>query len=302
MKGYSQDLYILAFDHRGTITKGLLGVEGREPTQDEANKVSEMKQIIFDGFLKANEYGITGGDPAILVDETFGLEVQQKAKEMNIKFAAPVEKSGQKVFDFEYGDQFGEKINEVGADFVKILVRWNPDDEEEIRETQGNRIKELSDWLTENDKKFLLEFLVPATEEQLASVENDQARYDSEIRPKLAVKVVQEMRERGADPDIWKIEGLDTSEDCEKVAQAIRTGDREDVIAVVLGRGASDEKVNEWLRAGSSVEGYKGFAIGRSIFWDALKSFHEGEKSREEAVEEIAQSYLGFLSVYQNGG
>ena len=302
MKGYSQDLYILAFDHRGTITKGLLGVEGREPTQDEANKVSEMKQIIFDGFLKANEYGITGGDPAILVDETFGLEVQQKAKEMNIKFAAPVEKSGQKVFDFEYGDQFGEKINEVGADFVKILVRWNPDDEEDIRETQGNRIKELSDWLTENDKKFLLEFLVPATEEQLASVENDQARYDSEIRPKLAVKVVEEMRERGADPDIWKIEGLDTPEDCEKVAHAIRTGDREDVIAVVLGRGASDEKVNEWLRAGSSVEGYKGFAIGRSIFWDALKSFHEGEKSREEAVEEIAQSYLGFLSVYQNGG
>ena len=302
MKGYSQDLYILAFDHRGTITKGLLGVEGREPTQDEANKVSEMKQIIFDGFLKANEYGITGGDPAILVDETFGQEVQQKAKEMNIKFAAPVEKSGQKVFDFEYGDQFGEKINEIGADFVKILVRWNPDDEEEIRETQGNRIKELSDWLTENDKKFLLEFLVPATEEQLASVDNDQARYDSEIRPKLAVKVVEEMRERGADPDIWKIEGLDTPEDCEKVANAIRTGDREDVIAVVLGRGASDEKVNEWLRAGSSVEGYKGFAIGRSIFWDALKSFHEGEKSREEAVEEIAQSYLGFLSVYQNGG
>ena len=301
MKGYSEDLYILAFDHRGTITKGLLGVEGREPTEEEANKVSEMKQIIFDGFLKANESGIKGGDPAILVDETFGLEVQQKAKEMNIKFAAPVEKSGQKVFDFEYGDQFGEKINEVGADFVKILVRWNPDDEEEIREIQGSRIKELSDWLSENDKKFLLEFLVPATEEQLASVENDQARYDSEIRPKLAVRVVEEMRGRGADPDIWKIEGLDTTEDCEKVAAAIKTGDRENVMAVVLGRGASDEKVNEWLRAGSSVDGYRGFAIGRSIFWNALKGFHEGEKTREDAVNEIAESYLGFLSVYQSG-
>ena len=301
MKGYSEDLYILAFDHRGTITKGLLGVEDREPTQEEAQKVSEMKQIIFDGFLKANESGIIGGDPAILVDETFGLEVQQQAKEMNIKFAAPVEKSGQKVFDFEYGDQFGEKIIEIGADFVKILVRWNPDDDEGVREIQGSRIKELSDWLTENDKKFLLEFLVPATEDQLASVENDQARYDSEIRPKLAVKVVEEMRERGADPDIWKIEGLDTAEDCEKVAAAIKTGDRENVIAVVLGRGASDEKVNEWLRAGSSVEGYKGFAIGRSIFWNALKDFHEGDKSRDEAVDEIAKSYLGFLSVYQNG-
>ena len=302
MKGYPNDLYILAFDHRGTLTKGLLGVEGRQPSNEEVARVSSMKDIIFDGFLEASSKGINGGDPAILVDETFGLQVQNRAKEMGIKLAAPVEKSGQKVFDFEYGDDFGEKIKEVNADFVKILVRWNPDDDPETRQIQGERIKTLSEWLDENERKFLLEFLVPASEEQLASVDGDQARYDSEIRPKLAVQVVEEMRERGADPDIWKIEGLDTPEDCEKVAHAIRTGDREDVIAVVLGRGASDEKVNEWLRAGSSVEGYKGFAIGRSIFWDALKSFHEGEKSREEAVEEIAQSYLGFLSVYQNGG
>ena len=301
MKGYSEDLYILAFDHRGTITKGILGVEGREPTQDEANKVSEMKQIIFDGFLKAKESGITGGDPAILVDETFGIEVQKKAKEMKIKFAAPVEKSGQKVFDFEYGDDFGEKIKEVNADFVKILVRWNPDDDPETRQIQGERIKTLSEWLDENERKFLLEFLVPASEEQLASVDGDQVRYDSEIRPKLAVQVVEEMRERGADPDIWKIEGLDTVEDNENVSKVIKDGGREDVIAVVLGRGANDEKVYEWLRAGSSVDGYKGFAIGRSIFWNSLKGWHEEERSREEAVTEIADSYLSFISVYQNG-
>jgi len=301
MKGYNNDLYILAFDHRGTLTKGLLGVEGREPSQDEISRVSEMKNIIFDGFLSAKESGISGGDPAILVDEAFGLQVQNKAKELGIKFAAPVEKSGQKVFDFEYGDDFGNKIEEVGADFVKILVRWNPDDPAETREIQGSRIKTLSNWLDDNGRKFLLEFLVPASETQLASVNGDQARYDSEIRPKLAVQVVEEMREKGADPDIWKIEGLDTKEACENVASVIKSGGREDVIAVVLGRGANDEKVNEWLRAGASVDGYKGFAIGRSIFWDSLKGWHAGDKSREQAVSEIANSYLSFISVYQNG-
>ena len=301
MKGYSNELYILAFDHRGTLTKGLLGVEGRQPTVDEASRVSSMKDIIFDGFIEAKNSGISGGDPAILVDETFGLQVQQKAKEMGIKYAAPVEKSGQKVFDFEYGDAFGEKIIEVDADFIKILVRWNPNDDIETREVQGKRIKILSDWIEENERKFLLEFLVPATDEQLESVDGDQSRYDSEIRPKLAVQVVEEMREKGADPDIWKIEGLDTKEDCEKVATSIKDGGREDVIAVVLGRGANDEKVNQWLRAGSSVEGYKGFAIGRSIFWNSLKGWHEDQKSREEAVSEIAESYLSFISVYQNG-
>jgi myo-inositol catabolism protein IolC len=301
MKGYSNELYILAFDHRGTLTKGLLGVEGRQPTVDEASRVSSMKDIIFDGFIEAKNSGISGGDPAILVDETFGLQVQQKAKEMGIKYAAPVEKSGQKVFDFEYGDAFGEKIIEVDADFIKILVRWNPNDDIETREVQGKRIKILSDWIEENERKFLLEFLVPATDEQLESVDGDQSRYDSEIRPKLAVQVVEEMREKGADPDIWKIEGLDTKEDCEKVATSIKDGGREDVIAVVLGRGANDEKVNQWLRAGSSVDGYKGFAIGRSIFWNSLKGWHEEQKSREEAVSEIAESYLSFISVYQNG-
>ena len=301
MKGHSSDLYILAFDHRGTLTKGLLGVEEREPTDEEIARVSSMKDIIFDGFLEAKNNGISGGDPAILVDEAFGLQVQEKAKEMGIKFAAPVEKSGQKVFDFEYGDDFGEKIKEVNADFVKILVRWNPDDDADTRQIQGERIKRLSDWLDENERKFLLEFLVPASEQQLESVGGDQARYDSEIRPKLAVQVVEEMRERGADPDIWKIEGLDTTDDCENVSKVIKDGGREDVIAVVLGRGANDEKVNEWLRAGSSVDGYKGFAIGRSIFWDSLKGWHAGEKSREEAVSDIANSYLSFISVYQNG-
>ncbi len=301
MKGYSSDLYILAFDHRGTLTKGLLGVEGRAPSNDEVARVSSMKDIIFDGFLEARNQGIEGGDPAILVDEAFGLQVQEKAKEMGIKFAAPVEKSGQKVFDFEYGDDFGEKIKEVNADFVKILVRWNPDDDADTRQVQGERIKILSDWLDENERKFLLEFLVPASKQQLESVGSDQARYDSEIRPKLAVQVVEEMRERGADPDIWKIEGLDTTDDCENVSKVIKDGGREDVIAVVLGRGANDEKVNEWLRSGSSVDGYKGFAIGRSIFWDSLKGWHAGEKSREEAVSEIANSYLSFISVYQNG-
>ena len=104
MKGYPNDLYILAFDHRGTLTKGLLGVDERPPTHDEIDRVSSMKDIIFDGFLEAQNKGINGGDPAILVDESFGIQVQQKAKEMGIKFAAPVEKSGQKIFDFEYGN------------------------------------------------------------------------------------------------------------------------------------------------------------------------------------------------------
>ena len=61
------------------------------------------------------------------------------------------------------------------------------------------------------------------------------------------------------------------------LAEQTRTGEgREGVVCVLLGRGACDEKVDHWLRAAAPVEGFVGFAIGRSIWWDALKGFLDG--------------------------
>ena len=88
MKGYSNDLYILAFDHRGTLTKGLLGVEGRAPTDEEIARVSSMKDIIFDGFLEAKNNGISGGDPAILVDDAV-MELEKLDEKLMSEYAMP---------------------------------------------------------------------------------------------------------------------------------------------------------------------------------------------------------------------
>ena len=47
------------------------------------------------------------------------------------------------------------------------------------------------------------------------------------------------------------------------------------------------------------MEGFIGFAIGRSIWWDALKAFLAEESSREQAVAQIAENYLHFRQVYE---
>jgi 5-dehydro-2-deoxygluconokinase len=84
------------------------------------------------------------------------------------------------------------------------------------------------------------------------------------------------------------------------LAQQTRSGQgREGVACVLLGRGASTDKVEHWLEQASPVDGFIGFAIGRSIWWDALKAFLADEKPREDAAEEIAQNYLHFVSVYE---
>jgi 5-dehydro-2-deoxygluconokinase len=47
------------------------------------------------------------------------------------------------------------------------------------------------------------------------------------------------------------------------------------------------------------VEGFVGFAIGRSIWWDALKGFLDRSIEREAAANQIAENYLRFIKVYE---
>src|SRR4051794_9122165 len=82
--------------------------------------------------------------------------------------------------------------------------------------------------------------------------------------------------------------------------QARKGEGRENVKSVLLGRGASDEKVDHWLQQAAGVEGFIGFAIGRSIWWDALKGFLDGSLDRGAAAEQIADSYQRFIKVYDD--
>src|ERR687893_1299932 len=213
----------------------------------------------------------------------------------------PVEKSGQSEFDFEYGPEFGEHIESFDPDFSKVLVRYNPDGEKETNERQLGRLKELADWLHEHDRKFLFELLVPAEDSQLEAVGGDTDRYDAELRPELMRRAIEDIQNYGIEVDIWKIEGVDKREDAEMLARQTRSGGgREGVVCVLLGRGASDEKVDHWLKQAAPVEGFIGFAIGRSIWWDALKGFLDGSIEREDAAQQIADNYLRFVQVYQD--
>src|ERR687887_589135 len=81
-----------------------------------------------------------------------------------------------------------------------------------------------------------------------------------------------------------------------------RSGGRDGVACVVLGRGADDAKVDHWLRMGSGVPGYIGFAIGRSIWWDPLKGYVDGSVAREDATSRISANYRRFIDVYHRTG
>jgi myo-inositol catabolism protein IolC len=290
--GYDQSLYILAFDHRGSFEKMVGG---------DHDKVAGAKRLIWEGFQRAVEEGAPKEYAGILVDPQYGPDVAREAKAGGYKLAMPVEKSGQAEFDFDSGDAFGEKIEEFDPDFSKVLVRYNPEGDAAMNERQIVKLRRLSEWLHERNRKFLFELLVPAEEAQLASVDGDEDRYDTELRPQLMMEAILQLQNGGVEPDIWKIEGIDDRESCREIAQLCRREGRDRVSCVVLGRGASDEKVDEWLRAGSGVEGYIGFAIGRSIFAESVRAYAADPAGfdRDGAVETISSNYRRFIDVYE---
>jgi 5-dehydro-2-deoxygluconokinase len=297
--GYDGKLYILAFDHRGSFQKKMFGIEG-DPTEEQTQTIADAKKLIFEGMLEAVSHGAQPGATGVLVDEQFGSDIPQEARSNGLKLAMPVEKSGQEEFDFEYGEQFGAHIEKFDPDFSKVLVRLNPDGDSAMNERQLGRLKRLSDWLHKTGRKFLFELLVPATEAQLRQVHGDDDRYDSELRPELMRRAIETIQATGIEVDVWKIEGVEDRDDAAMLAEQTRSGSgRGGVKCVVLGRGASTEKVDRWLQAAAPVDGFVGFAIGRSIWWDALKGFLDEGLPRERAAAQIADNYLRFTNVYE---
>jgi myo-inositol catabolism protein IolC len=298
--GYEGKLFLLAFDHRGSFQKKFFGVEGT-PNDERTATIADAKRVIFEGMLQALHEDVDRASAGVLVDEQFGAEVARDAKREGLLLAMPVERSGQNEFDFEYGEDFGAHIEAFDPSFSKVLARYNPEGDTGMNDRQAARLRRLGDWLRERDRRFLFELLVPAEPHQLEAVGGDAGRFDGEVRPDLMRRAIRELQEAGVEPDIWKIEGLDRREDCEATARIARDGGRDLVVCVVLGRGADDDAVERWLRAASGVPGYVGFAIGRSIWWDPLKAYVDGELPREKAAERIGANYRRFVQVYERG-
>ena len=298
--GYNKPLYIQPFDHRGSFASKMFGWHG-DLTAGQTAEVAAVKRIIFDGFKAAIEAGVSKEKAGILVDEQFGAGILRDAAAEGYAIACPAEKSGQDEFDFEYGEDFASHIEAFHPTFCKVLVRYNPDGDQELNQRQASRLKRLSDYLhSKTQSCFMFELLVPPEKAELDDLKGDKKAYDLYLRPTLMAEAILELQNAGVEPDVWKIEGLDRHEDCENIVTVARRGGREDVGCIVLGRGEDEKKVREWLTVAAGVQGFIGFAVGRTVFWDPLINFRANQITRESAVAEIARRYRELVGIFEN--
>lgn len=286
-------LYILPFDHRGSFQK-MLFAEAKELSEDQKNIIRDYKRIIFDSMLLI---GKTRGysDLAILVDEEYGAKIHEDCATMGIRHILTTEKSGQKIFDFEYPD-WKQHLNKIKPTYAKALIRVIVTDDNSL---QNTRLKELQDFCMSQGMGFLIEPLIEPNEADLVASGGDKKRFDRELRPQRFAEAVKEMHSAGITPDVWKIEGTETREAMEVCSNAVFSGARAGVQIVILGRGETQDRVDEWLKASATVKGVNGFAIGRTVFGEPISLLHQGKLSRDQAIEKIAQNYQHGIKVFE---
>ncbi|MFT3865573.1 MAG: DUF2090 domain-containing protein [Solirubrobacterales bacterium] len=288
-------LFMLAFDHRKSI-RPLFGIEG-EPGEEDRARIGAAKEVVYEGLLAATPRLPAGARPGLLVDEEFGTPVLERARATDVIAAVAVERSGQAEFQFEYED-FAAHLERLRPELAKALVRYNAGGDRELNDRQLERLRVLSDRLAVIDGTDLLfELLVPPTDDQLADHGGDRDRFDAELRPALVRAAIEQIQDAGIEVAIWKIEGIEDIEDCESIAATCRRGGRS-ADCLILGRGADEAKVEHWIGTAAPTPGFGGFAVGRTIWWDAIAAHLTGEADRAATVETIAARYLHFVDVY----
>jgi myo-inositol catabolism protein IolC len=291
---------MLPFDHRESFATNLFGWSGAL-SADQAKEITAAKHVIYDGFQAAVAGGAPKEHAAILADERFSASILRDAWRERYMTACPAERSGQKEFAFEFGEEFARHIEAVNPTFCKVLVRYNPIGDTALNRRQTARLKRLSDYLHDSERLFMFELLVPAEPAQLNQLHGNKDVYDHNVRPRLMVQAVHELQAAGVEPDVWKVEGMDRRDDCVNFVAAARRDGREKVVCITLGRGEDVRKVRAWLTTAASVSGFIGFAVGRTTFWDVLVDWRARRITREAAVDGIAQRYREWVDIFEDG-
>ncbi|TDC00261.1 DUF2090 domain-containing protein [Micromonospora fluostatini] len=285
-------LLILAMDQRPWLTKALYGHTG-PATVAERSAVADGKHMVLDGLLAAlTDAPALREHAAVLVDDLLGPGVPERAHAHRVTLSMPLERGGLDVYETEPADLPGFLRHHAPA-LPKVLIRYNVDGDRDGNAVQRERLAEVAAAARDAGGRFLVEVLVPPTPAQLAAVGGDTAAFDRRLRPELILRAMAELSAR-LPVDVWKLEHLAEVAHYRAAADLAATTGGE---CILLGANAPAETVDGWLRD-AAAGGFTGFAIGRSIWWDALRGLLSGAVTRPDAVATVATTYRRFATCF----
>ena len=281
MSTLSAPVYMMAIDHRWQW------VQWCDEHRIDHGRIREVKRLAADAFLLARRDSDDARQSgALLVDLTYGVEAFARAKAGGVTPGTPAEKAG--VFPLEWTGPFDKTLP---GSFAKVLVRHRVDTPPGTVDSQMQMLQELQSWCHGNSRPLVLEVLVSASSED--------ASFEREGRPRLLAEYIRRAYARGIVPQFWKIEGVPDTQAMRIIDDAIveRAGPRQ----LILGKGAGLDAVSTWFEAARGAASPAGFAIGRTVYWDAACQFLLGQRAADDAVHEMTANYLEVIRLWRRG-
>ena len=232
-----RDVYMLAIDHRSSLERRLAALV----TETVPRSLPRLKMTaVAAANDAAGRLDAGAGEVALLVDRATALATP--FSDINgVDLAVAVETSGSAELCLEAPMEYlRRELVELAPRWGKILVRWNPADDPEVKNRQATTLGHFSELCAEVGVERLVEVLVPPTATDLDVTGGDRSRYEAELLPAHLGHVLHEIS-GVIDPDLWKIESPMDPQHALELAVAAASSRR--ARFVVLGAGKSYDKL-----------------------------------------------------------
>jgi 5-dehydro-2-deoxygluconokinase len=274
-------VYMLAADHRWQWE------EFCDARALPRERISEVKRLAFDAFLRAREQSAAVRESgALLVDQQYSSAVIAEALQTGLTVGTPAEKAGAVPLAWAT-EPFSAAL--TGA-FAKVLARYRSDDDPAVLAEQWAKLEALQAWCRGAGKPFVLEVLVARKQEP-------EDGFEASGRPAMLAAFIAEAYRRGLAPEFWKIEGTLAAQGARTIDAAIAANPS--CRQIILGKAAELSTIDRWFSACADSATATGFAIGRSVFWEPSAAYLTGAKTADHAAAMICDNYLHLVGAWE---
>jgi 5-dehydro-2-deoxygluconokinase len=266
----------IAFDHRSQF-EALA-----EQFDKSAKDISKFKKIIAAAAVEA----ISDGDsPGVLIDDKYGFDALAEMSGGDWWTARPVELPGSRPLEFETPRNIATAMHDWPRSHVaKCLVSYSPDDNISLKSDQLTKVKSLYEACISTGHEMLLEVIPPAGTEDV-----DDA----------VVRAMIDFYDNGVKPDWWKLPPAKSEQGWRGIEHVIGDNDPHCRGVLMLGLNAPINGLIADFALGAASPICRGFAVGRTLFFDAASAWFAGAIDDEEAQKQITHNYQHLLKSWR---
>jgi 5-dehydro-2-deoxygluconokinase len=272
-------LVALAIDHRSQLE----ALADRVGAPRE--RIAKLKELAVEAASKA---GQGRGDVGVLLDGIHGRDALFAADAKGLWIGRPVELPGSRPLRFEPGADLGSHLTEWPVTHtIKCLCFYHPDDPEDLRLAQEEKLLALHEAARNVGREYLVEII---------------AGPHGTLGDDTVASVLRRLYAIGLRPDWWKLEPQANAAAWQAIDATVAGNDPFCRGVVLLGLEAPEADLARAFAAARQASCVKGFAVGRTIWAEPAEAWLTDKIDDAALVDEMARRFARLIAAWDGAG